>query len=205
MRGIAYGLTAAGLALGSLAACGGDGGAAATTPGAPGTEADAGTRTISFGERAGGLTRDHAGETANQALLEGLTTTPAMNRHGVGRLRGALYGPHVAADSGQLIKVGPEQFLVAAADGAPGDPRAALRDILGRSTGTQAGGTLTDTDPGPLGGAASCLSLPADGLTVNACYWADSSTFGSVTSFAKDVTRTAEQMRKIRIDVERPS
>ncbi|MCW2888896.1 MAG: hypothetical protein QOE54_5473 [Streptosporangiaceae bacterium] len=29
------------------------------------------------------------------------------------------------------------------------------------------------------------------------------STFGSVTSFGKDVTRTAEQMRRIRVDVEK--
>jgi hypothetical protein len=215
MRRIAYGLTVAGLVLGSLTACDGGGGGPIAKPGTSdpptatgtpnGTPNGTGARTISFGEQAGGLTRDHAGETTNQALLQSLNTTPAMTKYGVGKLQGALYGPHHASDPGQLIKIGPGQFLVAAAGGRLDEPRTALSDILKDSTGTTAGGTVTDTDPGPLGGAASCLSLRSGGLKVNTCYWADRTTFGSVTSLTKNVGQTAEQLRKIRADIEKPA
>jgi len=64
---------------------------------------------------------------------------------------------------------------------------------------------VTDTDPGPLGGAASCLSLSSGGLKLNACYWAHRTTFGSATILTKNVGQTAEQMRKIRADIEKPA
>ncbi|MCW2914008.1 MAG: hypothetical protein JWN52_2076 [Actinomycetia bacterium] len=204
-RIVAYALAPMCLALGALAACSSGATARPSAPGSPANSTPAGgsAHAISFAEKAGGLTRDHAGETINQGLLQGLNTTAAMSKYGVGKLKGAIYGPPYAADPHELIKIGPGQFVVAAATVRLDDPKTALRDMLKDSTSTGSGGTLTDTDPGPLGGSASCLSLTSGGLKVNACYWADRTSFGSVTSFAKDVTQTAEQMRKIRTDIER--
>jgi len=62
------------------------------------------------------------------------------------------------------------------------------------------------TSPGSLGGQAACVDARSSAAgSVALCTWADSDTFGVVTSPTMGLSQLAAQMRAIRPSVERPA
>jgi hypothetical protein len=168
-----------------------------------------GPRKFVLAETVAGLPRDPESEGegrlvvfANRRVFENLSdyqTTGAA---------GALYG--TPPPPPRAVAMGDDQIVVAGASGRFADPRAAIKELQAAARGAltdPAEAPVTEVDPGPLGGAASCVQLPtlSDDAKFTACYWADATTAGMVGMKAKPPETVAELMRKARQDVTKPA
>jgi hypothetical protein len=178
-----------------------EGGTAASVPQGP--------RKFVLGETVAGLPRDPESEgegrlvvMANRRVFENL---PEYRTSGAA---GAIYG--TPPPPPRTVGMGDEQVVVAGANGEFADPKAAIKTFQESARGaltSPSEAPVTDVDPGPLGGAASCVQVPtlSDDVKFTACYWADATTAGMVGMKGKPPETVAGFMRKARQEVTKPA
>ena len=94
----------------------------------------------------------------------------------------------------------PQIFLFIAGNLAGESPAGFISSFTAQFKGAAA------TSPGALGGQAACVDARGSAAgSVALCTWADSDTFGVVTSPTMGLSQLAAQMRAIRPAVERPA
>ncbi|WP_146087428.1 hypothetical protein [Thermomonospora echinospora] len=168
-----------------------------------------GPRTFVLGQTVAGLSRDPESDgegrlvvSANRRVFEDL---PEYQTSGAA---GAIYG--TAPPPPRTVALGDDQVVVAGANGKFADPKAAIAVFQKSARGTltdPADAPVTEVDPGPLGGSASCIELPtlSEDQKFTACYWADATTAGMAGMKGKSPQEVAGFMRRARQEVTQPA
>ncbi|MEU7902130.1 hypothetical protein [Actinoplanes sp. NPDC049118] len=130
-----------------------------------------------------------------QDSVEGLDGQMAQIPGATGSV-GAVYGDPVEQD---LV-------MVAAASSINGSAQSRFDDF---TSGLSAGGinidTMTDTDPGPLGGIAKCGDSDTAGVPMAVCVWSDNGSVGMITMMFKKKADLEKEFVAMRGEIEQKS
>jgi hypothetical protein len=109
---------------------------------------------------------------------------------------GALYGTPAERD---LV-------IIAAVEAPIASPK---RELDGTFLGAGVGGLkvtgITEVEPGPLGGEASCGKTESAGVDMAFCAWADEGSVGWIMWYFKSVKQVSTQFAKLRGEIEKSS
>lgn len=128
-------------------------------------------------------------------LTEGLVQRLRASVPNTNGASGAAYGDR-----------GRDLVLVITARKSIRDPAATLTEVVAEvDAGVQAITGMTDVDPGPLGGNASCGDVERVPVDITACIWADHGSIGLVFLYYRTSADAAAEFLTIRGTVEQPT
>jgi hypothetical protein len=93
-------------------------------------------------------------------------------------------------------------IFVLAVQARSADPRQTYARVVEAMEQQQKGLTLTEIDPGPLGGQAGCGEAPVSGSPVTFCVWVDAGSYGFVEFFGVHVGPQRAQFVRARSQIE---
>jgi hypothetical protein len=160
---------------------------------------------LKFMSRASGrshmlVTPSRLGSYVRRPQLEQQMNARALQQQVIAKSAGqASHVVYAVYENGGVSGNAPQIFLFIGGNLAGQSPAGFISSFTAQFKGAAA------TSPGSQGGQAACVNAQGNAAgTVALCTWADSDTFGVVTSPTMGLSQLAAQMRAIRPLVERP-